>query len=338
LARLREPEVSLEATLAWQKWMSADARHAQAFARLEEVSGVLQSIPRPPRPEDYAASADAYDASVPLGDWQKSQRQRSKRPRPWLAVAATLLAATIASMWWSPWSGGGAQWKRVSRVLLQTAVGENRLEKLADGSELTLGGDTEVSASFTDTARRIDLVRGEVFFKVAKDNARPFRVFAGDASVVAVGTEFNVHRRADRVVVAVVEGHVIVEPRGGILPVALMRELRSGYEPVSLKAGQQATADYGGVDTAVPLPDPAAPVAWTTGRLAFRLEPLRYVLEDINRYARKPLVIGDERIAELRITGTVMGDNVDAWATSLEYSLGIEATEEVDRIVLRRTR
>ena len=38
VARLREPEVSLEETLAWQEWMTKDPRHAQAFERMEEVS------------------------------------------------------------------------------------------------------------------------------------------------------------------------------------------------------------------------------------------------------------------------------------------------------------
>lgn len=219
---------------------------------------------------------------------------------------------------------------------MHTAIGENRSVQLADGSQVTLGGDTTLSVALDGKARRIELIRGEAFFKVAKDSSRPFRVHAGDAAVVAVGTEFNVRRGRDRVSVAVVEGRVIVEPETRLLPIALLREFKPKFTPVDLKAGQQTTAGRGGVEAAAPLADSAAATAWRTGRLAFRLEPLRYVLEDVNRYAGKPIVIEDEFVASLRFTGTVKGDNVKGWISSLQSALSVEAVEEPDRIVLKR--
>jgi transmembrane sensor len=219
--------------------------------------------------------------------------------------------------------------------VLQTAIGENRKVTLADGSSITLGGNTKLSVDLNDTARRIDLARGEAYFKVAKDRNRPFKVHAGDATVVAVGTEFNVRRGDDRVVVSVVEGRVIVEPETRILPIALLREFKPNFASIKLDAGQQTTAGGRGVEAATPLPDSTTATAWQTGRLAFRLEPLRYVLEDVNRYSPKPIVIEEERIASLRVTGTVVGNNVKGWIGSLESALGIEAVEEPERIVLR---
>jgi transmembrane sensor len=103
-----------------------------------------------------------------------------------------------------------------------------------------------------------------------------------------------------------------------------------------VSAGEQTTAADAGIEAAVRSPDPAAATSWQTGRLAFRLEPLRYVLEDVNRYATKPIVAGDEEVASLRITGTVAGDNVEGWIASLQSVFGIQAVEERDRVVLRR--
>jgi transmembrane sensor len=305
VARLREPEVSLEETMAWQNWLGADPRHAEAFARMEEVSTVLHALPRPPRP--IARSADRYHF------WAG-------------AIAASTVAAIIGFTW--AMSSRGAS-------VLQTAIGENRKVTLADGSSITLGGNTKLSVDLNDTARRIDLARGEAYFKVAKDRNRPFKVHAGDATVVAVGTEFNVRRGDDRVVVSVVEGRVIVEPETRILPIALLREFKPNFASIKLDAGQQTTAGGRGVEAATPLPDSTTATAWQTGRLAFRLEPLRYVLEDVNRYSPKPIVIEEERIASLRVTGTVVGNNVKGWIGSLESALGIEAVEEPERIVLR---
>jgi len=55
-------------------------------------------------------------------------------------------------------------------------------------------------------------VRGEAYFKVAKDASRPFRVQANAYAVQAVGTEFAVSSRKDEVIVTVREGEVRVTP------------------------------------------------------------------------------------------------------------------------------
>jgi transmembrane sensor len=74
---------------------------------------------------------------------------------------------------------------------------------------------------------------------------------------------------------------------------------------------------------------------WQTGRLAFRLQPLRYVLEDVNRYAAKPIVLDRVDEGALVITGTVERENIAGWVRSLERAFNLEATEETDQIVLR---
>jgi ferric-dicitrate binding protein FerR (iron transport regulator) len=79
--------------------------------------------------------------------------------------------------------------------------------------------------------------------------------------------------------------------------------------------------------------DPAT--GWQIGHLAFRLQPLRYVLEDVNRYAHKHIVLENESMGALIITGTVERENIGGWVKSLEYAFDLEATEEADQIVLR---
>lgn len=45
---------------------------------------------------------------------------------------------------------------------------------------------------------------------MAKDPARPFRVVSDTAVVRAVGTEFNIYRKAGQTIVTVVQGKVVV--------------------------------------------------------------------------------------------------------------------------------
>jgi transmembrane sensor len=172
-------------------------------------------------------------------------------------------------------------------------------------------------------------------FKVAKDVSRPFKVRAGDAAIVAVGTAFDVRRDSDRAVVSVTEGRVLVEPVASFIPVAVLREFKPNLRAVRLDAGQQTTAGTAGIEEPSKVEDPASAVSWQTGRLAFHLQPLRYVLEDVNRYASKPIVLEGDSLGALVITGTVERANITGWVGSLERAFDLDATEEPDRIVIR---
>lgn len=329
-ALLRDPEVSLENMLAWQTWMS-DARNAQAFARIEEVSSVLgeiqEDLPRPPR-----ARWDSYDASVPIRDWQPP----SRAPRMFAIAASTAAVAIGAALWGATRDDLPGFWPATESYA--TAIGENRQLTLADGSVVTLGGNSRIGIRMETDARYIELTRGEAFFKVAKDASRPFTVHAGRATVAAVGTEFNVRRGAQDVTVDVVEGRVIVEPASSIVPIALLRQIRPQLAPVMVSAGEETAVRDTVVEAARPIEDIAATTSWQSGQLAFRMQPLREVIEDVNRYAAKPIVLADPAIGELKVTGTVAGSNVSGWAASLEAALNIIAVEEPDRIVLRAAR
>lgn len=225
-------------------------------------------------------------------------------------------------------------------TVIETRIGENRSIRLTDGSTVDLGGHTRLQIALDEHSRRITLARGEAYFTVAKDATRPFSVNAGSASVTALGTQFNVRRADDRVVVAVIEGHVVVNPR---VPLAqqlpLLRETTSEKRrPYHLIAGNLSVVDHAGLESSTHLVDGSAATAWQLGRLDFDGEPLRYALESVNRYTRKPIELGDENLGDLRITGAALNDNIDGWVSSLESAFGLIAVEEPERIVLRRAR
>jgi len=320
--RLQSTAVSLEETLAWQAWIHDNPANAEAFARIEEISHALSDVPAPAAVPADLLARDRYDASVPIGDWNP----RGERHWPWptLGVAASVaLFALVFAFWRAP----------AATYAFETAIGENRSVTLADGSIIALGGDTHIEVALPEKVRAIELTRGEALFKVAKDAARPFRVRAGDATIIAVGTEFNVERDSDRAVVSVTEGRVVVKPVTGLLPVSLLQGFKPKLRSVRVSAGQQTTAGSAGIEEPTKMEDPAT--GWQIGHLAFRLQPLRYVLEDVNRYAHKPIVLETESMGALVITGTVERENISGWIKSLEHAFDLRATEEADQIVLR---
>jgi transmembrane sensor len=322
LVRLQSTEVSLEETLAWQAWIHENPANAEAFARIEKISQALSSVPAPAAVPSAVLAHDRYDASVAIGDWRPSRTRR--RPRAMPAIAAMLALCALVLAFWKMPAGGEAN-------RFETEIGENRSVALADGSIISLGGDTRIEVALSENVRAIELVRGEALFKVAKDSARPFKVRAGDATIIAVGTEFNVERDSDRAVVSVTEGRVVVKPVVGLLP--LLQGFKPKLHSVHVDAGQQTTAGSAGVGEPTKMEDPAT--GWQIGHLAFRLQPLRYVLEDVNRYAHKPIVLESESMGALLITGTVERENIGGWIKSLEHAFDLQATEEAGQIVLR---
>ncbi len=118
-----------------------------------------------------------------------------------VAAAATLLLA------------GGIGWHQQFRrnaapeVYATTADSYQRVT-LADGSVAELNASSEIKVNYTPADRRVQLVRGEAHFTVAKNKERPFWVQAGTVKVRAVGTAFDVRITEREIDVLVTEGKV----------------------------------------------------------------------------------------------------------------------------------
>jgi transmembrane sensor len=346
LLRLQQPNLSLEETLSWQQWMAQDPHHSQAFHDLEELWKKFGTVPTPEAVSKDALHADAYDGSTPVSGWSARPVTTASRrsvtislpgPRR-MVLAATLLIVLTALM--ALVAGSLFAPPTVARLsatsTFETAVGQNATVRLPDGSRVQLGGHTRLGVVMKPGLRQIDLSEGEAYFEVAKDRARPFLVRAGTATVTAVGTEFNIRRSDDRVVVSVLEGRVLVQPMTPVVPIAWLPVSRAVGPPAPIAAGQRTTVNRRGVESTEAVGDASSAIAWQDGRLAFEAEPLRYVVQDVNRYAEKPIVVADSRTGDLRVTGTVMEANIIGWVNSLQAAFGLHADIQSDRIVLRQ--
>jgi transmembrane sensor len=202
-------------------------------------------------------------------------------------LAAVFCLVVAGLIWWR--TDGGPTYS--------TATGEQRTLKLEDGSIIYLNTRSSVRVSYSSNARDINLQTGEALFSVAHDPARPFRVFAGDIVVRAVGTQFNVLRRPDETRVALVEGKVRVSTS----PETLAGTSADAPGSIQLSAGEQATVlSDGKVHTHVA--DPESSTAWRQRRLVFRDTELSEIAAEFNRYNRRPRfrVVG-EAVAQRRL-------------------------------------
>ena len=248
-------------------------------------------------------------------------------------VAAIALAITF---YVRPWAGSGSASQGRTFV---TQRAQQQTITLDDGSVVSLGARTEVHAQLGAAERLIVLNRGEAWFKVARDAQRPFKVFAGDGVITALGTEFNVlDGDLDQVTVTVGDGAVKVDSgsRGERGPAREQLASRvSQWESAKLIKGQEVTYDSAGVRGEVQRADVEAAIAWKHGRLEYVHQPLKAVIARVNRYSEKPIVLADDAVGELDFSGTVFEGQIEEWIRALESAFPIAVTTTHDRILLR---
>jgi len=212
------------------EWLYADPRHGRAILHLERTWRAMDQL------EKWRPA----HSSVPNPDLLAPRRST----RRWVWSLGGALAAGLA-VWLGvsvspmPVPSGPPGSIAGPASLAAGEVGESlRRQVLPDGSTLDLAADAVVEVVYAADERRVRLVRGEVFFTVARDENRPFLVEASGVSVQALGTAFSVVLGEIDVSVLVTEGSVEVRDEN---PPAVAGAVS---DPIILTAGQRAVLRY----------------------------------------------------------------------------------------------
>lgn len=310
---------------AWQQWY-AQPDNQKTFDNLSQLLAERASYRQPTAPSAAELESDHYDPSVPLRVWRKAQQAETARGRlpslksTWvkassgliLAAAAVLVGVLILRPSWV-WTG------RARGLVYRTPVGQLTKVHLPDGSTVTLGGDTKLSVDYTARRRSIQLLRGEAWFRDREFPNWPFEVTAGDRTITALGTAFVVNRDADRVVVMVTAGTVQVSERAHVSPPRIVGRASSLQAPrptIRLVRDQELTYSDDGTVGRVIQTDRDVATAWTQGRLVFDDVPLRYVVDNVDRYWSRRIRVSPHAGA-LRFSGLVYEDQIEDWLAGL---------------------
>lgn len=196
---------------------------------------------------------------------------------------------------------------------------------LSDGSTATVNTDSTLRVSLRDRTRRVRLEKGEAWFKVAHDRARPFIVEAGDVRVRAVGTAFSVRVRDGGADVLVTEG--VVETWIAGRPERKVRIASGSKAHVSPEQPAQAVAAEAEIDR---------DLAWRNGEIALDGRTLAAAAEQFNRYNRRKLVVEDPQLAGERLVGRFATDDPMEFANAAATTLGARVVADDSTIRLYR--
>jgi len=206
-----------------------------------------------------------------------------------------------------------------------TAIGGHKLIQLHDGSTIELNTNTSIAVNVTAGSRTVTIAKGEVYFQVHHDAARPFVVYAEGHRITDLGTKFLVRTHASGLEVALISGSARLDT-----PNAARKK------SVLLKPGEVAVAKTGGISVArEPLGQLADRLAWRRGMLVFRHITLAEAAAEFNRYNSRKIVISND-IAGLKINGTFAKGSLDAFSRTAQYALGLHVAVLDSEIVLSR--
>jgi transmembrane sensor len=212
----------------------------------------------------------------------------------------------------------------------ETRHAEQQTQRLADDTVLHLNTDSAVTIRFSKAERLVVLNAGEADFEVAHERERHFRVVAGPAQIVAIGTRFDVRLQQNSTVVTVAQGRVAVGPPP--LPDYPNTNSYPGPEFVQVGANQQISVNRDAWPAAPVAADARQTTAWLHRQIMFQHETLERVATEFNRYAPTPFEITTPALRALEISGVFATDDPEAFIAFLRSLDGVRVEVTASRI------
>ena len=324
---ISEAEVSAAARDEFNLWLRTSPEHVRAYLQISALWDDSLTLAKVNRSTTQAlldrARKDIGVVALPPGvradkAARSSNRALERQPRLYrVALVAGALLAIAGSGFWTQWR----------QAMYTTDVGEVRTVALSDGSTMELNARSSVQVQLGRRERDVYLLAGQAYFQVAKDAARPFVVHSGAAQVRAVGTEFEVYRRAKDIVVTVIEGRVAVvaPPSAASDSPSTLASLAATQSSADAPAGllepnrPAMLLSEGEQVTLAPQASPhlthanlASATAWMQPRLVFTSTPLTEVIEQYNRYHQRQIVILGPGLSTFHISGAFSAADSDS--------------------------
>lgn len=210
--------------------------------------------------------------------------------RIWVQVASVaailvlgLLLGSVATYFLS-----GNQFNQ-EQLVFETPRGEKSMVTLPDGSEVWLNANSRlVYNSFSANHRQVEL-KGEAFFKVARNEQAPFVVKTNECSVEVLGTTFNVmaYDEFGRKEITLISGKVNVQMVGSeqvLKPGQTLILKDQKYQIVEVNAAQAS--------------------GWVDNKFNFKNIPLSELMQRLQNWYDVDITLENRTGKEVNFTGT----------------------------------
>ncbi|MDT0678633.1 FecR family protein [Autumnicola musiva] len=236
-----------------------------------------------------------------------------------MAIAAVFSIMIGAAFWISLMQAS----KPITRF---AGKGEKKEFLLEDGSIVTLNSNSSITYFENFKDKRDINLKGEAFFKVARNPSKPFTITTGQVKTSVLGTSFNINAyNYNQVKVSVNTGKVKVESNKN-----KQRALLSKDEQVLFEKGrkhkitQGLSADFN---------------AWTRNIILLNNTSLAETAKILENWYDIKIEFEQESLGELRISGKFKEQEIKSILESIAYvkSLEIDTTNQNHIRIRRKT-
>lgn len=212
---------------------------------------------------------------------------------------------------------------------------------LQDGSAIDLypGSQVHYDTSFQNNKREIHL-EGEAYFKVAKDKAKPFIVYAGSLTTTALGTEFRIITRKNK------PGNITVKLFSGKVAIRSINTSLGGWKDVYLSPGQQLNYNaekmltlvekIGNINKPVARKLNNKVIGDTSTELRFDGTSLSSVIDKLSKHFSARIEYDTLQIKAMNFTGIIKSDSLQNVLKVIARMNDLEIVQEGDKFSIKK--
>ena len=302
LVHLQSGRMTPDELTELRAWLTADRAHRRAFEQARAAWRAVEALKL-----KYSPSIGTAPSGGPATP-KVAARSATLGRRGFVSLA---LAAALSLVVVAPTI---LDWMRSD---YSTVKGQIRWVTLPDGSVAGLNTNSAIAIRYSDDERAVELLRGEAWFRVEKNPARPFRVAAKGVVAQALGTAFDVRLAGNDVLVAVTEGEVAVQST---------HEKRASDAVLALYRGEASHWQPNGSVTRLERFDPDIALAWQRNQLLIEQRPLREALAALDGYRPGRIVLLDDVRANTRVNAIIRLEDPDEGLEGLAASQGLHVS------------
>ena len=326
-----------------RSWIDASEANAEAFANAMSVAPITaaererveqflgRSFPALYQPgrKTRGGSPGATIHAFPVNDHAPPVKpaRPNRTGRRWATAAIAAAAMVALTVGFHPDSPLQSLFSSARAETYATGHGDIRRFTLTDGSLVTLDTDSRVEVAIDRSKRHALLRQGRARFDVAAD-PRPFTIQAGNGDIVAAEGAIDVG----------VDGNARVELRlrsGSASVKAHNMSTDSQSESIPLTIDRPLLCAGGDFVPRVVTAPTADTRDWPNGWVEYRTILLGELIREANRYAKRPIILDDPKLASLTASGRFQLTETDRFVVRIAELFQLRISRRADGIHLR---
>lgn len=304
IARILSGEASSEDLLLLGEWLGGSAENREEFRRMKSYWNAEVAIVESITP---FRSTERLLQEVAQRCKSQKKKQMWRSFAPLAAAVALVLVCTVLSV---------AYFRSYQAPEYYTLLTDQRKScfTLDDGTRVTLNKNSRLTYTHaygrTDRSVRLE---GEAFFEVTKNTAIPFAVEMGEASIIVLGTDFNVKADpdSDHITATLVAGSIRFEGSKQHLVMTPSQQLTFSRSTNHVDLQQVDTETFTG---------------WKDGLLKYKSIPFTDLIGELEKNYKVDIQIENKQLTEpdVTVTGTFSSEqNIEQILKVIARSLPI---------------